>query len=90
MELEETCRLQQVHDGCFARIDQVPTHALTVTIPALTAAKKMICTVPGAAKASAVERMLRGAVETACPASILRRHSDAVLYVDAAAAGRIL
>ena len=46
--------------------------------------------VPGAAKASAVERMLRGAVETACPASILRRHSDAVLYVDAAAAGRIL
>lgn len=86
VKLDETCRMQQVHDKCFESIDQVPTHALTATIPALVHAKKVVCTVPGTTKAQAVRRMLCGSVGTDCPASILRRHEDAALYLDRDAA----
>lgn len=85
--LEDRCRWQQVHDGCFETIDQVPLQALTLTIPILCAAKKMFCSVPAVTKAEAVKNMLTGPVSTACPASILRRHEAAVLYLDADAAG---
>lgn len=83
VQLEQRCREQQVHDGCFACIDQVPTHALTVTVPGLCQAGVMICSVPAPTKAEAIRRMLRGEISTECPASILRLHSDARLYVDA-------
>ena len=55
VELDERCRAQQVHDGCFDAIDQVPTHALTLTIPALVRAERIFCMVPAATKAEAVE-----------------------------------
>lgn len=87
VRLEERCRMQQVHDGCFGRIDQVPTHAVTVTIPGLTAARHMFCSVPGPAKAEAVKHMLEGQVTEKCPASVLRGHQGAVLYVDRDSAG---
>lgn len=80
--LAPASRRQQVHDGCFARLEDVPTHALTLTVPALMAAQDAFCVVPGAAKRAAVERTLRGDVEPACPASILRRHPRARLYLD--------
>lgn len=89
VELDEVCRMQQVHDGCFAALADVPKTALTLTVPALTAAKEAFCIVPGAAKAAAVERMLRGPVEEACPASILRRHAAATLYLDADSAAKL-
>lgn len=89
VELEQRCREQQVHDGCFGDISQVPTHALTVTIPGLCQAKTMICSVPAPTKADAVRQMIQGEITTECPASILRTHSDARLYVDADA-GRYL
>lgn len=89
VELEQTCRLQQVHDGCFDSIDQVPTHALTVTIPALTAARYMYCSVPAATKAAAVERMVNGCISTECPATILRQHANACMYTDCDS-GRLL
>lgn len=90
VELDPICRMQQVHDGCFPTLADVPTHALTMTVPALTAARYLICTVPGATKADAVHRMLYGAIEPACPATILRRHAHAELFLDAeSAAGRL-
>lgn len=90
VELEERCRIQQVNDGCFASVDQVPTHALTVTIPGLTQAGAMFCSVPAATKAEAIQHMIGDAVTTACPATILRWHDHAKLYVDADAGKRIV
>lgn len=80
--LDEVCRQQQVNDGCFEKIDEVPTHAITVTIPGLTAAKYMFCSVPAATKARAIKDMLSGEVTEKCPASILTEHEAAVLYLD--------
>lgn len=88
--LDEICRRQQVNDGCFASIDDVPTHALTLTVPTLVSAKKVFCIVPAPTKANAVKAALTGDVSTACPASILRRHPDAILYCDADSAKYIL
>lgn len=82
VELEEVCRMQQVHDGCFASIDEVPRQAITLTIPALVSAGSMFCTVPAITKARAVKLTLEGPVSTSCPASILRTHDDASLYLD--------
>lgn len=90
VELEQRCRQQQVNDGCFETIDQVPTHALTVTIPGLTQATAMFCSVPAATKAEAIEHMVNDEISTACPATILRRHENAKLYVDQDAGERIL
>ena len=83
VKLDEVCREQQVHDGCFAAIDEVPTHALSVTIPGLCGAKWMFCSVPAATKAEAVKHVLNDEISTACPATILRVQKHAFLYLDA-------
>lgn len=80
--LERACRKQQVNDGCFPTLTMVPTHALTLTVPALMSGRRLCCVVPGARKAAAVERALEGPVTTRCPASILRTHPAATLYLD--------
>lgn len=82
VELEEVCRMQQVHDGCFASLEQVPTHALSVTIPGLCAARYMFCSVPAATKAEAVKHTVEDPVSTACPATILKEQEHACLYTD--------
>lgn len=82
VELEEKCRQQQVNDGCFPSLSQVPKKALTLTIPALLSARFIYCVVPGPTKAAAVGASITGPVSTSCPASILRRHLRAVLYLD--------
>ncbi len=82
VELDQICRNQQVNDGCFDSISAVPTHAITLTIPALTAAESIFCVVPSRTKARAVWNTLYGEISESCPASILRRHKDAVLYCD--------
>lgn len=84
--LDAACRQQQVHDGCFPELDAVPTHALTLTIPALLGAREISVVVPGARKAAAVRAALLGPIATDCPASILRTHPRAVLHLDADAA----
>ncbi len=89
VELDLPCRQQQVNDGCFPSLEAVPTHALTLTIPALMSARTLVCTVPGPRKAPAVRATLLGAISTECPASILRKHGDASLYLDEASAGAI-
>lgn len=86
VELDAACRRQQVNDGCFPTFDAVPAHALTLTIPTLVGARQISCVVPGGRKAQAVRDTLLGPINTACPASILRRHPHAVLFIDDAAA----
>jgi glucosamine-6-phosphate deaminase len=81
--LERACRKQQVHDGCFASLDRVPKRAFTLTIPVLLSAACVVCTVPGAAKAQAVRRAIRGPVSEQCPASILRLHRRCAFFLDA-------
>ena len=80
--LDDICRQQQVNDGCFAHIDDVPETALSLTIPALTAGTYMFCVVPAATKANAVNNTMNGPVSEKCPASILRTHENAILYCD--------
>ncbi|HOJ09836.1 MAG TPA: glucosamine-6-phosphate deaminase [Clostridiales bacterium] len=82
VELEQKCRQQQVNDGCFKTIDDVPKYALTLTIPTLMACKYVFCMVPGKTKTEAVTRTVNDEISTACPATILRTHDNAVLYVD--------
>jgi glucosamine-6-phosphate deaminase len=86
VELDHACRLQQVADGAFDSIEQVPPRAMTVTIPALLAGDHLSVVVPGPRKSAAVAAALTGTVATSCPASILRTHPDAVLYLDSDAA----
>lgn len=83
VELDSMCRMQQVNDGCFPTIDDVPTHAVTLTIPSLVAAKHMFCVVPASTKANAVKNTVYGPITEDCPATILRNHPSAVLYCDA-------
>jgi len=80
--LDEICRNQQVNDGCFASLDLVPTHAVTLTVPTLFGGKYLFCIVPAKTKAKAVRDTLCGPVGEACPATVLRRHESAVLYLD--------
>lgn len=87
VELDETCRMQQVHDGCFSAFDEVPKHAVTVTIPTLLSVAHMVSIVPGPSKRDAVSRTLTGPITEDCPASILRTHSDCAMFVDSAAYG---
>jgi glucosamine-6-phosphate deaminase len=88
--LDEASRRQQVGEGHFTTLDEVPTHALTLTIPALRAARKMLCMVPERRKARAVREALRGPISTACPASILRHTPHAHLYLERESASEIL
>ena len=85
--LDEACRNQQVHDECFPDLASVPTVAMTLTIPTLMSAHHMVCVVPGAMKREAVHNTLNEPITQNCPASILRTHSDCVLFVDSAAYG---
>lgn len=89
VELDEACRRQQVNDGCFASLDEVPRRALTLTIPTLLSARRLIATVPGMRKATAVRAALREPVSTACPASALRTHASATLHLDPPAASAV-
>jgi len=86
VELDARCRQQQVNDGCFAALEQVPTQAITLTVPALMASRWIVGVVPGERKSEAVYQSLAGPITEACPASILRQHDRASLYLDAQAA----
>ena len=80
--LDEICRQQQVNDGCFPSIDRVPTHAITLTCPTLASAEYLFCIVPAPTKAEAVYHTLHDEISERCPATILRTHENAVLYLD--------
>jgi glucosamine-6-phosphate deaminase len=87
--LDFASRNQQVGEGHFQTLDEVPTHAITVTIPALLAAWRLFAIVPEARKARPVHDALCGPITTECPASILRQQPNATLYLDQASAAEL-
>ena len=89
VKLDERSRRQQVGEGHFKSLDEVPTHAITLTIPALLSARRILCIVPEARKAEAVEKSLLGPITEDCPASILRENGHAHLLLDAESAARV-
>jgi len=87
--LAEASRRQQVGEGHFASLDEVPTHAITLTIPALLAPKQILCIVPEARKAEAVRACLTEPISEDHPGSILRQVGHARLYLDGESAGKL-
>jgi glucosamine-6-phosphate deaminase len=88
VRLDEVSRQQQVGEGHFRGLDEVPTHAITLTIPALLAAEHVFCIVPEARKANAVYDTLHGPITESCPASVMRQTPHVHLYLDEAAAAK--
>lgn len=89
VKLDEACRRQQVGEGHFPSLEAVPQFAYTLTIPALCAARRMLCIVPERRKARAVRDALRGPIATGCPASVLRRQEHCMLFLDAESAAEV-
>lgn len=90
VKLDDVCRMQQVNDGCFLKIEDVPEYAMTVTVPGLMAAKYNFCVVPAPTKANAVKNTVYGEVGEWCPATALRIKDGATLYCDADSAKYIV
>jgi len=82
VDLDQDCRTQQVNDGCFATIDDVPTHALTITMPALFKSTFAYAIVPGKFKANAIYHTLNSDISELYPSTILRKHDHAILFID--------
>jgi glucosamine-6-phosphate deaminase len=89
VQLDATCRQQQTAEGWFASVEQVPEYAITLTIPALMRVPKLIVSVPGRRKAGIVRRAFTEPISTACPATILRTHPDATVYLDLESASEL-
>jgi len=89
VELDEACRNQQLGEGWFPTFDDVPKEAVTLTVPAILRSRAISCVVPHERKSEAIKNALYGPVSTACPASILRTHSNTILFLDSAAASGI-
>ena len=86
VKLDLRCRQQQVNQGHFAGLESVPQYALTLTIPTLLSARKVLCLAPEKRKAVPVRDLLQGPIATKCPASVLRRQAHATLLLDEASA----
>ncbi|WP_299670415.1 glucosamine-6-phosphate deaminase [uncultured Polaribacter sp.] len=82
VQLDDACRMQQVNDGCFDTIIDVPKTAITLTIPTLMNGANLFCVVVGSKKSEAVKNTLSGVISTACPASILTTHPNCTFYFD--------
>jgi glucosamine-6-phosphate deaminase len=89
VELDHGCRMQQLGEGWFATFDDVPKEAVSLTITAIMNCKTISCVVPDERKSQAVFDTLNSEISTACPATILRKHADTVLFLDAPAASKI-
>ena len=87
--LDDASRLQQVHDGCFDRLEDVPESAITLTVPSLLRAKSIFCIVPGNKKAQAVYHSVNSKVNEDFPSTALREHDDVILYLDKESAARL-
>ena len=82
VQLDDACRMQQVHDGCFPTIDAVPKQAVTLTVPTLLKGSHLVCTVPTIRKNNACLRLVMGSISAACPATAMRIHPDANIFMD--------
>lgn len=89
VELDEPCRLQQVGEGWFAGLDDVPTHAISMSIRQIMRTRTIYCSVPDERKAAAVRATLEDEISPQIPASILRNHGQVTLIIDRAAASQI-
>jgi glucosamine-6-phosphate deaminase len=89
VHLDAVCRQQQAAEGWFETLGEVPARAITLTIPTILRVPKLILTIPGSRKAEIVRRMLTKPISTDCPATILRRHPDATVYIDNTAAAEL-
>jgi glucosamine-6-phosphate deaminase len=87
--LDAACRQQQLAEGWFKSIDEIPAQAITITIPALFRVPKLILSIPGPRKALIVKRSLTEPISTVCPATILRTHPDATAYLDRESAAQL-
>lgn len=85
VDIDEQSRIQQVHDGAFPTVDEVPKTAFTLTMPALLTARRLVTVVPGPTKSEVIRRVLTEPISTDCPATILRQIPRATLYLDAQA-----
>ncbi len=86
VKLDDACKQQQVGEGHFPSLNAVPNYAFTLTIPALCAAKKIVCLAPEQRKSKAIRTALQEPISTKCPASVLRRQSCATLFLDSESA----
>jgi glucosamine-6-phosphate deaminase len=84
VDLDEACRMQQVGEGWFDRIENVPKQAISMSIHKIMSAKQILCTVPDRRKAIAVRNSIEGEITSAVPASILQRHPNVTLILDTA------
>lgn len=82
VDLDDACRRQQLGEGWFKSLDEVPRRALSMTVRQVLKAKEIICVVPDARKAEAVKKCFEGEVSPMAPASILRTHPKAFVYLD--------
>lgn len=83
VDLDEACRRQQLGEGWFKTLDDVPRRALSMTVRQALKAREIICIVPESRKAEAVAKCFQGEISPLAPASILRTHSNAIIYLDA-------
>jgi glucosamine-6-phosphate deaminase len=90
VELDEVCRKQQMGEGWFKTIDDVPRKAISMSIKQIMKSKNIICAVPGARKAVAVKNCLKQAVSNLYPASILQEHENCTVYLDEDSAALII
>ena len=89
VELDEPCRMQQVGEGWFESLNDVPTHAISMSVRQILKSAKIYCSVPDQRKAEAVRNTLEGPITQEVPASILRTHDSATLVIDEAAAAEL-
>ena len=89
VELDDACRKQQLGEGWFPTFDDVPTHALSLTITAIMGCKRISCVVPDERKSEAVYNTLNAEISTECPATILRKHQNTILYLDKNSANKL-
>ncbi|MBI1368591.1 MAG: glucosamine-6-phosphate deaminase [Planctomycetes bacterium] len=89
VDLDEACRKQQLGEGWFPTLADVPTRAISMSVTWIMKAAAIVCSVPDERKAEAVQRSVEGPVSPRTPASILQRHANLDLYLDRAAASRL-
>ena len=89
VRLDDRCRQQQVGEGWFARMQDVPETAISMSVSQILAARSIVCVVPDSRKAEAVRASVQGPVDPMVPASILQRHQDVTIYLDRASASRL-
>jgi glucosamine-6-phosphate deaminase len=87
--LDEACRRQQVGEGWFPSLADVPTQAISMSIRQILSARRILCVVPDERKADAVKACLEGPVSPHAPASILQTHPDVTVYLDRASAAKL-